>query len=81
MYQKMGPKDVPRNYINLDRIDVAIRTFMAAVGTPIVGTMEVPGMGRSFIRDDPEGYLLTLWEPEMGRRPHPGARATSRREG
>jgi predicted enzyme related to lactoylglutathione lyase len=54
---------------------------MAAVGTPIVGTMEVPGMGRSFIRDDPEGYLLTLWEPEMGRRPHPGARATSRREG
>lgn len=67
MYRKQGPSDRPRNYIWVDRIDPAIRTFTSAGGTQVVGKTRVPGMGWSFIGEDPEGNIIALWEPEMAR--------------
>jgi len=65
MYPRSGPEDRPRNFVAVDRIDPAIRKFTAAGGTQLVGKMEVPGMGRSFIGADPEGNVIALWEPAM----------------
>ncbi len=65
MYLKMGPDDRPRNFVNIENIDSAIETFKAAGGTEVVGKMEVPGMGWSFIGADPEGNVLALWEAKM----------------
>ena len=83
MYRKEGPEDHPRNFIHVDDIEEAIRTFRSAGGTEVVGKMEVPGMGWSFIGADPEGNHIALWQPQMSaprarRRPRP-RRSTSRR--
>ncbi|HTT44656.1 MAG TPA: VOC family protein [Thermoplasmata archaeon] len=73
MYPKMGPEDRPRNFVNVEDIDSAIRAFTAAGGSQVVGKMEVPGMGFSFIGADPEGNVIALWEPKMASpaRPRP----------
>jgi hypothetical protein len=63
MYPKMSPEERPRNYIAVDHIDPAIEAFKEAGGTEVVGKMQVPGMGWSFIGADPEGNLIALWEP------------------
>ena len=78
MYRKTGPDDRPRNYILVEKIDEAIRTFRAAGGTVVVGKMEVPGMGFSFIGADPEGNHIALWEPKMPARPSHRTRARRR---
>jgi len=77
MFRKMNPTDGPRNFVAVDRIDEAIRLFMAAGGTQVVGKREVPGQGWSFIGADPEGNVLALWEPAMKRPARP--RRTARR--
>ena len=69
MYRKMGPDDRPRNFVHVADIDEAIRTFRDAGGRELVGKMEVPGMGFSFIGADPEGNPIALWEPKMAPRP------------
>ncbi len=76
MYPRMSPDERPRNYVAVDKIDPAIETFKAAGGTEVVGKMEVPGMGWSFIGADPEGNILALWEPARARpaRPRPSTR-------
>ena len=84
MFRKESPDQRPRNFIAVDRIDPAIRTFRAAGGTQIVGKMEVPGMGWSFIGADPEGNVIALWEPKMApaarrRRSAKRRRSTGRR--
>jgi hypothetical protein len=79
MYSKTDPQDVPRNFIHVAKIDPAIKKFKAAGGKEVVGKMEVPGMGWSFIGADPEGNLIALWEPNMGRPARPATRSVSRR--
>lgn len=74
MYRKMGPDDRSRNFVNVADIDEAIRTFRDAGGSELVGKMEVPGMGFSFIGADPEGNPIALWEPKMASRPRPRPR-------
>ncbi len=78
MYRKMGPDDRPRNFVLVDSIDPAIQTFKAAGGSEVVGKMEVPGMGWSFIGSDPEGNVIALWEARMPARPPPRPRARPR---
>jgi predicted enzyme related to lactoylglutathione lyase len=80
MFRKTGPDDRPRNFVNVDEIDSAIQTFKAAGGTEVVGKMEVPGMGWSFIGADPEGNHIALWQPSMRPRARPRARARSGRK-
>ena len=74
MYRKMGPDDRPRNFVNVADIDEAITTFRAAGGRQLVGKMEVPGMGWSFIGADPEGNPIALWQARMSPRPSSGRR-------
>jgi predicted enzyme related to lactoylglutathione lyase len=62
MYKRTGATDVPRNYINVDKIDKHIEAFKNAGGREVVGKMEVPKMGWSFIGADPEGNLIALFE-------------------
>ena len=71
MYRKMRPNDRPRNFVNVADIDEAIQTFRDAGGGEIVGKMEVPGMGWSFIGADPEGNPIALWQAQMTSRPRP----------
>lgn len=79
MYPRMGPDDRPRNFVWVEEIDPAIARFKAAGGSEIVGKMEVPGMGWSFIGADPEGNPIALWQPAM-RRPTRRRPATARRK-
>jgi predicted enzyme related to lactoylglutathione lyase len=79
MYLKSGPDDRGRNFVLVEEIDSAIRTFENAGGTEVVGKMEVPGMGWSFIGADPEGNHIALWEPKMPMRRRPRAKPRSRR--
>lgn len=65
MYKKSGPEERPRNYILVDRIDDAIEKFKSAGGTEVVGKMQVPDMGWSFIGADPEGNVVGLFEAAM----------------
>jgi len=65
MYRKTSPDDRPRNFVLVEKIDPAIAAFKAAGGSEVVGKMEVPGMGWSFIGSDPEGNVIALWEPQM----------------
>jgi len=74
MFVRSGPDDRPRNFILVEEIDAAIRAFRDAGGTEVVGKMEVPGMGYSFIGADPEGNHIALWEAIM-----PTRRAARRR--
>jgi hypothetical protein len=78
MYRKEGPDDRPRNFIHVADVDAAIRTFRDAGGTEVVGKMEVPGMGWSFIGADPEGNHIALWQPMMATRPRPRSQQRSR---
>jgi len=77
MYRKGSPDDRPRNFIHVGDIDAAIRTFEDAGGTEVVGKMEVPGMGWSFIGADPEGNHIALWQPKMMPRSRPRAKRRS----
>jgi predicted enzyme related to lactoylglutathione lyase len=63
MYKRTGATDVPRNYINVDKIDKHIEAFKNAGGREVMGKMEVPSRGWSFIGADPEGNLIALYEP------------------
>ena len=65
MYKKMAPDEGPRNYIGVDKIDKAIESFKKAGGKELVGKMEVPKMGWSFIGVDPEGNTIALFEAMM----------------
>lgn len=80
MYQKAGPDDRPRNYIQVAKMDPAIQTFKAAGGTEVVGKMEVPDRGWSFIGADPEGNLIAMFEPAMPARPRARPRPRSGRK-
>jgi uncharacterized protein len=62
MYKRTGATDVPRNYIGVDKIDKHIEAFKKAGGREVVGKMEVPKMGWSYIGADPEGNLIALFE-------------------
>jgi len=77
MYKKEDPDDRGRNYVNVDNIDTAIETFKAAGGTEVVGKMQVPGMGWSFIGADPEGNHIALWQANM---PAPARRRSGRKK-
>ena len=68
MYKRTGATDVPRNYINVDKIDKHIEAFKNAGGREVVGKMEVPSMGWSFIGADPEGNLIALFEATVAPR-------------
>lgn len=80
MYPKMGPDDLPRNYILVEKIDAAIEAFKAAGGREVVPKTQVPDMGWSFIGADPEGNPIALWEPGSMPRRRPRPRARARRE-
>jgi hypothetical protein len=62
MYKKMAPDEGPRNYIGVDKIDKHIEAFKNAGGKELVGKMEVPKMGWSFIGVDPEGNAIAIFE-------------------
>jgi len=82
MYRKTGPNERPRNFILVGPIDAAIVAFKTAGGTEVTGKMEVPGLGSSFIGEDPEGNLIALWEPATvgaPRAPRPVARRRAAR--
>jgi predicted enzyme related to lactoylglutathione lyase len=83
MYTKTGPQDLPKNYIGVDDIDKAIETFKAAGGSEMVGKMEVPNMGWSFIGTDPEGNAIAMFEAKTparrSARKRPARRAKRRR--
>ena len=68
MYKRMGDSDRPRNFIGVDKIDLAIEVFKKAGGVEVVGKQEVPGQGWSFIGADPEGNVIALWEQTTRRR-------------
>src|SRR5208282_674135 len=63
MYKKMGPTDLPRNYIGVKDLDKHIEAFKAAGGTEVMGKSEIPKTGWSYIGLDPEGNLIALFEP------------------
>ncbi|MGA2664696.1 MAG: VOC family protein [Nitrososphaerales archaeon] len=73
MYKKMGAQDGPKNYVNVDKIDKHIEAFKSAGGKELVGKMEVPKMGWSFIGVDPEGNAIGLFET-TGARPRRSTR-------
>ena len=75
MFRRSSPNERPRNFVCVDRIDRTIAAFLAAGGTEVTGKMEVPGMGYSFIGEDPEGNVIALWEPT---RPRPPGRSPGR---
>ena len=79
MYRKTSPEERPRNFVLVGSIDPAIARFKAAGGTEVVGKMEVPGMGFSFIGADPEGNPVALWEATMSPPSPPPAKARRRR--
>jgi uncharacterized protein len=60
MYKKTGAKDSPRNYVSVDDIDTAIKTFKRAGGSEMMGKQEIPGGGWTFIGADPEGNIVGL---------------------
>ena len=62
MYKKMSPEEGPRNYVGVDKIDKHIEAFKNAGGKELVGKMEVPKMGWSYIGTDPEGNAIALFE-------------------
>jgi predicted enzyme related to lactoylglutathione lyase len=62
MYKKMGPQDVLRNYIQVDKIDSVIATFKKAGGKEIMGKQELPNVGFIFVGADLEGNVIGLWE-------------------
>lgn len=62
MYKKTSNDELPRNYIQVDRIDSAIELFKSAGGKEVVGKEEIPGRGWSFIGLDPEGNFVGLYE-------------------
>jgi uncharacterized protein len=68
MYKKTEPGELPRNYIGVKGIDKHIETFKNAGGKELVGKMEIPEMGWSFIGTDPEGNLIALYEAMPPRR-------------
>jgi uncharacterized protein len=68
MYKRTGATDVPRNYINVDKLDRHIEAFKDAGGREVVGKMEIPKMGWSFIGADPEGNLIALFEATVAPR-------------
>lgn len=80
MYLKAGPDDRPRNFVLVDEIDPAIETFKAAGGTEVVGKMQVPDMGWSFIGRDPEGNPIGLFEAAMPAPSRRRARTAGRRK-
>ena len=65
MYEKMGPQDGPRNFIQVDKIDSAIETFKKVGGKEIMGKQEVPNIGFTFLGADPEGNVIGLFEPQQ----------------
>ena len=71
MMQRMSPQETPRNYINVEEIDSAIASFVAAGGREAVGKQEVPGFGWSYIGIDPEGNMVGLFQ---GTAPPPSPR-------
>lgn len=75
MYKKTASSEGPRNYIGVDKIDKHIEAFKSAGGKELVGKMEVPKRGWSFIGADPEGNVIALFEATA--RPR---RATRRRK-
>lgn len=77
MYKKQQG-EAPRNYIGVDKIDAAIEKFKGAGGKEVVGKMEVPGMGWSFIGTDPEGNTIALFEAMSRRQVHRAGRAARR---
>ncbi len=62
MYKKAGPTDLPKNYVQVDKIDQHIASFKKAGGKEVVGKMQVPDMGWSYIGLDPQGNLIGLFE-------------------
>ena len=68
MYKKTQPDELPRNYIGVKKIDEHIESFKKAGGKELVGKMQVPDMGWSFIGADPEGNVIALFEPAPMRR-------------
>lgn len=79
MYKRMGADERPRNFVAVDHIDHAIEAFTTAGGSQVVGKMEVPGMGWSFIGSDPEGNVIALWQAQMAPRPRPRPRRAARK--
>ncbi len=85
MYRKAGADDRPRNYVLVEAIDAAIEQFKSAGGHEVVGKMEVPNMGWSFVGADPEGNLIAMFEarmppPATRHRPRPKAKKTAPRK-
>jgi uncharacterized protein len=62
-YARVGPDDRPRNFVGVPKTDPAIRAFTAAGVTVLVPKTEVPGVGGTFLGEDPEGYPLALFPP------------------
>jgi uncharacterized protein len=79
MFRRSSPNERPRNFVCVDRIDRTIAAFLAAGGTELTGKMEVPGMGTSFVGEDPEGNVIALWEPTRTRARRPPARGAAPR--
>jgi len=62
MYKKMRPNDGPRDFVQVDKIDKHIDVIKKAGGNQLVEKIEIPGMGYSFNRMDPEGNVIALFE-------------------
>jgi uncharacterized protein len=69
MYKRTGATDVPRNYIGVNNIDKHIEAFKKAGGREVVGKMEIPTIGWSYIGADPEGNLIALFARMPAPRP------------
>ncbi len=62
MYKKTSNDELPRNYVQVDKIGGTVELFKRGGGKEVVRKQEVPGRGWSFIGLDPEGNLIGLYE-------------------
>ncbi len=69
MYPRMRAEEGPRNFVGVEDIDAAIAAFKGAGGSEVVGKLEVPGQGWTFIGADPEGNAIAIFQPAGSRRP------------
>jgi predicted enzyme related to lactoylglutathione lyase len=62
MYKKQMDAELPRNYIAVPDMDIAISTFISAGGKEMMGKQEVPETGWTYIGIDPEGNPIGMYQ-------------------
>jgi uncharacterized protein len=65
LMRRMYPNQPPVNYINVEKVDEAVRRAERLGAKILMGKTPVPGMGWFAQLNDPEGNLIAVWETDM----------------